>query len=77
MRGDEGREFELEPVIQTMQVYAEAGVPIIRAAFHGDRFNWMTRHYETHHGGGYIYGGRSLSHVADDAGPPVPAVLDT
>ena len=70
MRGEEGFEAELEPVVKTMQVYAEAGVPIIRAAFAKDRFPWMNRHYETTHRGGYVYGGQSLNHLEDTSGPP-------
>ena len=77
MRGEDGFEAELEPVVKTMQVYAEAGVPIIRAAFANDRFPWMSKHYETTHRGGYVYGGQSKGMAEDKSGPPSQETLDT
>ena len=70
MRAEEGTEAELEPVCETMRVFGEAGVPIIRAAFAGATYSWMAKHYEATHRGGYVYSGLSRAMAEDKTGPP-------
>ena len=77
MAGADGSERELDNACRWMRVYGEAGVPIIRAAFAGDRFNWMNHLYTTTHRGGYEYGGRSIALAESKQGPPSAEQLQT
>ncbi len=77
MSGTDGSSSELTNVCEWMRVYGEAGVPIIRAAFANDRFNWMNQHYTTTHRGGYEYGGRSIRLAKSAPGPPSAQQLQT
>ena len=67
---------ELDRVCNWMEIYAQAGIPIIRAAFANDRFTGMDTLYEATHRGDYVFVGRSKISPPCNNGPPSSSVLE-
>ncbi len=77
MQDQEGGDKELEDAGKAVQIYGEAGVPLVRLAFHNDTFPWMGKHLDAVHRGGYTMRGESLAHAEDKSGPPPLEELDS
>ena len=76
IREEEGGEAELENCCKALQVYGEAGVPVVRPSFARDTFPWMNRRFEAVHRGGYHMRGESVGRTGKAAGPPPEEELE-
>jgi mannonate dehydratase len=74
MQGRSGGDVDLENAIQALQVYGEAGLPLVRQRFAGDVFPQMTVRYQARHRGGYMARGESAGLIR--AFPEMPTAQD-
>ena len=70
MQDQEGGEQELEAACKAVQVYGEAGVPLVRLSFANDTYPWMNKRFDAVHRGGYRFRGESVGLAEDKSGPP-------
>ena len=76
MLGRDGAERELENSCAALQVFAEAGIPIMRQRFAGDTFNHKLLRYESLHRGGYRSRGESRELAGGGHATPSHAELE-
>ncbi|AST95200.1 mannonate dehydratase [Shouchella clausii] len=60
MAGAEESEKEVDHSVAAINVFAEAGIPIVRQRFAGDTFNHLTQSYKARQRGGALARGESL-----------------
>lgn len=65
MNDQQGQEHQIENAVKSVEVFAEAGIKLVRQRFAGDVFQGLTQSYPAEQRGGAISRGESLGYQKD------------